>query len=81
MISAGVALHVLYLRVPGGLSGTYKKVVQGYLGGFASVMTNATNFLDFEFAPDARVYNLETMEFIKNVETPEQAVAACESIL
>lgn len=79
MIKAGIALHVVYTRVPGGLAGTYEKVVKGYLGGFATLMTNEL-VLDFEYAPDARLYDLETMKYIKNVESPQEAIDACNSI-
>lgn len=68
-----------YLRVPGGLNGTFQKVVQGYLGGFASLMTNE-NLLDSTFAPDARLYNLETMKLIKNVESPQDAIDTCKNL-
>lgn len=71
---------MVYLRVPGGLAGTHKKVVEGYLGGFANLMTDDAKILDFKFAPDARIYNLETMEYVKNVTTPEQAVEACNAL-
>lgn len=76
MIEAGIALHVVYTRVPGGLTGTYDRVVKGYLGGFATLMTNEL-VLNFEYAPDARLYDLETMEYIKNVESPQDAIDSC----
>lgn len=79
MVDAGIALHVVYARVSGGLAGTYKKVVEGYLGGFATLMTDEF-VLDFKVAPDARLYDLETMEYIKNVESPQDAIDTCKGL-
>lgn len=79
MIDAGIALHVVYALVPGELAGTNDKVVDGYLGGFATLMTNE-NLLKFKTAPDARLYNLETMEYMQNVNTPQEAIDACNDL-
>lgn len=70
---------MVYSQVSGGLAGTYDKVVDGYLGGFATLMTNEL-LLDFKFAPDARLYDLETMEYIKNVESPQDAIDTCKGL-